>query len=75
MSGEAKDVLQPWLKEHKVGCLVTDMSPLRVPRKWVDDVAKQVKEDNANMPFYQVCLCEINKQLLVSSLYLTPILR
>ena len=34
------EVLPGFMEDFRVGCLVTDMNPLRLPRKWLDDVEK-----------------------------------
>ncbi|NXB86167.1 PHR lyase, partial [Vidua chalybeata] len=49
--GYAKDVLPTFVAEHGVGGLVTDFSPLRLPRQWVEDVRERLPED---VPFAQV---------------------
>lgn len=49
--GYAKDVLPTFVTEHGVGGLVTDFSPLRLPRQWVEDVRERLPED---VPFAQV---------------------
>uniref|UniRef100_H0ZH35 Deoxyribodipyrimidine photo-lyase n=1 Tax=Taeniopygia guttata TaxID=59729 RepID=H0ZH35_TAEGU len=49
--GYAKDVLPTFVVEHGVGGLVTDFSPLRLPRQWVEDVKERLPED---VPFAQV---------------------
>ncbi|KAI1235905.1 Deoxyribodipyrimidine photo-lyase, partial [Lamprotornis superbus] len=49
--GYAKDVLPTFVAEHGVGGLVTDFSPLRLPRQWVEDVKEQLPDD---VPFAQV---------------------
>ncbi|NXP37361.1 PHR lyase, partial [Leiothrix lutea] len=49
--GYAKDVLPSFVVEHGVGGLVTDFSPLRLPRQWVEDVRERLPED---VPFAQV---------------------
>ncbi|XP_038049381.1 deoxyribodipyrimidine photo-lyase-like isoform X2 [Patiria miniata] len=46
--GEAKDVLPNFVKDHNIGGLVTDFSPLRVPSKWV-------KEATESLPDIPVC--------------------
>lgn len=49
--GYAKDVLPTFVVEHGVGGLVTDFSPLRLPRQWIEDVRERLPED---VPFAQV---------------------
>ncbi|XP_069473623.1 deoxyribodipyrimidine photo-lyase-like isoform X2 [Ambystoma mexicanum] len=49
--GFAKDVLPGFIKEHAIGGVVTDFSPLRVPMQWVQDVKELLPED---VPFVQV---------------------
>jgi deoxyribodipyrimidine photo-lyase len=49
--GEAKVALPEFVKKSMVGCVVTDMSPLRVPKSWVTSVQKALPE---KVGFYQV---------------------
>ncbi|KAK2530967.1 deoxyribodipyrimidine photo-lyase [Columba livia] len=49
--GYPKDVLPAFVVEHGVGGLVTDFSPLRLPRQWVEDIRERLPED---VPFAQV---------------------
>ena len=45
LSGPASTSLVQFVKEHQVGAIVTDFSPLRVPRQWLEDVIKAVPKD------------------------------
>ena len=38
LMGEAKSVLPAFVKEHSIGAVVTDFSPLRTPMTWVSQV-------------------------------------
>ncbi|XP_050417837.1 deoxyribodipyrimidine photo-lyase isoform X2 [Patella vulgata] len=49
--GYARDVLPQFVSENKIGGVVTDFSPLRVPMAWVEDVKNQLPKD---VPFSQV---------------------
>ncbi|XP_070539072.1 deoxyribodipyrimidine photo-lyase-like [Ptychodera flava] len=49
--GYAKDVLPEFVKSQDIGGVVTDFSPLRIPLKWVSDVAKELPDD---VPFCQI---------------------
>jgi deoxyribodipyrimidine photo-lyase len=40
--GHAENVLPKFTENYKVGTIITDFSPLRVPRQWVDNVAKNI---------------------------------
>lgn len=51
LMGEAKTVLPAFVKEKNIGGVVTDFSPLRMPTKWVEEMAKELPE---NVPFCQV---------------------
>ncbi|XP_055627562.1 deoxyribodipyrimidine photo-lyase [Toxorhynchites rutilus septentrionalis] len=51
LSGLAKDTIPKFVKEHRMGAVVSDFSPLRVPMQWVDDVSKALPAD---VPFCQV---------------------
>ncbi|XP_067898490.1 CPD photolyase isoform X2 [Heterodontus francisci] len=51
LTGFAKDVLLEFVKEHNIGGVVTDFSPLRLPLQWVDDVRRNLPED---LQFVQV---------------------
>ncbi|KAG8581631.1 hypothetical protein GDO81_007743 [Engystomops pustulosus] len=64
--GYAKDVLPNFVKEHGIGGVVTDFSPLRVPMQWVSDVCERLPKD---VPLVQVdahnivpCWVASNKQ-------------
>ncbi|XP_040284355.1 deoxyribodipyrimidine photo-lyase-like isoform X2 [Bufo bufo] len=64
--GYAKDVLPDFVKEHGIGGVVTDFSPLRVPLQWVSDICERLPED---VPLVQVdahnivpCWVASNKQ-------------
>jgi deoxyribodipyrimidine photo-lyase len=47
--GAAPDVLPTYLAKHQVGGVVTDFSPLRLPRAWREQIAKNIK-----IPLYEV---------------------
>jgi deoxyribodipyrimidine photo-lyase len=47
--GNPGDTLPAFLKQYKVGALVTDFNPLRINRKWKSDVGNQT-----DIPFYEV---------------------
>ena len=51
--GLAKDNIPKFVTDHKIGGVVTDFSPLRVPRSWVEDVKKELSKE---VPFCQVRL-------------------
>lgn len=42
--GEAGAVLPSFVEKHRIGGIVTDFAPLRVPRKWVDEVSKKLPD-------------------------------
>ena len=50
--GESAKVLPDHVAKVGLDCVVTDMSPLREPRKWVDDAKKKLEKSGA--AFYQV---------------------
>ncbi|TRY68590.1 hypothetical protein TCAL_13499 [Tigriopus californicus] len=51
LRGAAAERLPAFLASRAVTCLVTDFSPLRVPRQWVERVQKQL---DPQLPFAQV---------------------
>nr|XP_054771038.1 deoxyribodipyrimidine photo-lyase-like [Lytechinus pictus] len=51
LTGYAKDVLPGFIKGHGLGAVVTDFSPLRTPRQWVNDVKDELPK---NIAFCQV---------------------
>ncbi|XP_053403351.1 deoxyribodipyrimidine photo-lyase-like [Mercenaria mercenaria] len=55
--GHAKDVLPSFVTEHSIGGLVTDFSPLRVPRGWVEEVVKVLPKD--------IAFCQVDAHNLV----------
>ena len=42
LTGQAENVLPKFVETHKVGTIITDFAPLRVPRQWVENVAKKI---------------------------------
>ena len=48
--GHAENVLPKFVEHHRVGTIVTDFAPLRVPRQWVDNVGKNM----TSIPVVQV---------------------
>ena len=48
--GEAENVLPKLVENYRVGTIVTDFSPLRVSRQWVDNIAKRI----VTVPIVQV---------------------
>jgi deoxyribodipyrimidine photo-lyase len=48
--GQAENVLPKFAENYKVGTIVTDFSPLRVPRQWVANVGKKM----STIPVVQV---------------------
>uniref|UniRef100_A0A8D8BYM9 Deoxyribodipyrimidine photo-lyase n=1 Tax=Culex pipiens TaxID=7175 RepID=A0A8D8BYM9_CULPI len=51
LTGMAKDTVPKFVKAHKMGAVVCDFSPLRVPAQWVEDVRKALP---AEVPLCQV---------------------
>lgn len=51
LTGEAGETVAKFVEQNKIGGVVTDFSPLRQPRKWVEDVASLLPK---NVPFCQV---------------------
>ena len=51
--GAAPEVLPDFVARNKVGAVVTDFSPLRVPRAWVDGVKRGLEDD---VVFHQVAI-------------------
>ena len=54
LRGTANDVLPQFLQEQRAAAVVTDMSPLRVPRRWVADVGASLAKASPPLPLYQV---------------------
>lgn len=48
--GHAENVLPKFVDHHRVGTIVTDFAPLRVPRLWVENVGKNI----TSIPVVQV---------------------
>ncbi len=40
--GQAENVLPKFIENYKVGTIITDFSPLRIPRQWVENVGKKI---------------------------------
>lgn len=51
LRGQAGDQIPNFVKKHKMGAVVSDMSPLRIHRQWVEAVRKNLPVD---VPFVQV---------------------
>ncbi|XP_058830186.1 deoxyribodipyrimidine photo-lyase isoform X2 [Topomyia yanbarensis] len=51
LTGMAKDTIPKFVREHKIGAVVCDFSPLRLPTQWVEDVSKALPPE---VPFCQV---------------------
>ena len=54
LRGTAVEVLPQFLREQRAAAVVTDMSPLRVPRRWVADVGSALAKLSPPLPLYQV---------------------
>jgi deoxyribodipyrimidine photo-lyase len=50
LSGHAENVLPKFIENYKVGTIITDFSPLRVPRQWVENLGKKI----TTIPIVQV---------------------
>ncbi|XP_058063190.1 deoxyribodipyrimidine photo-lyase [Anopheles bellator] len=57
LRGNAAENVPAFVKKHKIGCVVCDFSPLRVPMQWVDDVAKALP--------MEVPLCQVDAHNIV----------
>lgn len=42
LTGHAEQVLPKFTENYKVGTIITDFAPLRVPRQWVENVGKKI---------------------------------
>ncbi|XP_013133241.1 PREDICTED: deoxyribodipyrimidine photo-lyase-like [Papilio polytes] len=51
LKGSEYDVLTQWIVDHKIGAVVCDFSPLRIPKNVLEQVKKKIKED---VPLVQV---------------------
>lgn len=51
LRGHAGELVPKFVKEHKMGALICDASPLRIHREWVEGVRKNLPSD---VPFVQV---------------------
>jgi deoxyribodipyrimidine photo-lyase len=54
LRGTAVEVLPQFLREQRAAAVVTDLSPLRVPRRWVADVGSALAKLSPPLPLYQV---------------------
>ncbi|KAF0301036.1 Deoxyribodipyrimidine photo-lyase [Amphibalanus amphitrite] len=55
--GPASNTLVQFAKDHETGAVVTDFSPLRVPREWLDEVIKALPKD--------VSVCQVDAHNVV----------
>lgn len=51
LEGSGDNVLPQWIIEHKIGAVVCDFNPLRIPTNWVENAKKKFRMD---VPFIQV---------------------
>ncbi|XP_023952034.1 deoxyribodipyrimidine photo-lyase [Bicyclus anynana] len=51
LEGSGADALPQWIIDHKIGAVVCDFNPLRVPMGWVEGAKKKFKK---NIPLIQV---------------------
>lgn len=51
LEGSGADALPQWVMEHKIGAVVCDFNPLRVPMGWLEGVKKKLQKD---VPLIQV---------------------
>lgn len=51
LEGCGETALPQWVADHKIGAVVCDFNPLRVPLGWLDGVKKKLKKD---VPLIQV---------------------
>lgn len=51
LRGNVGDQLPKFVKDHKMGAVIADMSPLRIHRSWVEEVKRKLP---TNVPFVQV---------------------
>lgn len=52
LMGQAENVLPKFVESYRVGTIITDFSPLRVPSQWVANVGKTITK----IPLVQVCI-------------------
>jgi deoxyribodipyrimidine photo-lyase len=57
LRGSAGDLVPEFVKKHKIGGVVCDMSPLRVPASWTEAVKKNLSKD--------VPLCQVDAHNIV----------
>ncbi|CAF0871498.1 unnamed protein product [Rotaria sordida] len=48
--GQAENILPKFIENYKVGTIITDFSPLRISRQWLENVAKKI----TTIPIVQV---------------------
>ncbi|XP_026486628.1 deoxyribodipyrimidine photo-lyase isoform X1 [Vanessa tameamea] len=51
LEGSGGEVLPQWVLDHKIGAVVCDFNPLRVPLGWLEDAKRKLKKD---VPLIQV---------------------
>ncbi|XP_064638819.1 deoxyribodipyrimidine photo-lyase-like isoform X2 [Lineus longissimus] len=64
LTGYASEVLPKFVRDHNIGGVVTDFSPLRGPRKWVEDVREVLPDD--------VPLCQVDAHNIVPCWIASP---
>lgn len=53
LEGSGADALPQWVVDHKIGAVVCDFNPLRVPLGWLEGVKKKLQKD---VPLIQVSI-------------------
>ncbi|KPJ07339.1 Deoxyribodipyrimidine photo-lyase [Papilio machaon] len=51
LEGSGDNVLPQWIIDHKIGAVVCDFNPLRIPTSWVENAKNKFSQD---VPFIQV---------------------
>ena len=57
LSGEPVSVLSDFIKQHKIGAVVTDFSPLRQQRLWRDGLAKSIDIEVREVDAHNIVPC------------------
>jgi deoxyribodipyrimidine photo-lyase len=63
LSGEPKIAVPEFVNKYKIGGVVTDFSPLRVPMKWAEEVGKKLTSDDDEDD--SVPLCQVDAHNIV----------
>ncbi|MBN1572858.1 MAG: deoxyribodipyrimidine photo-lyase [Deltaproteobacteria bacterium] len=55
--GEPKTIIYDFVRQHKIGAVICDFDPLRIKRKWKDEVASSIDVPNFEVDAHNIVPC------------------